>query len=129
MATTASPVSNRKIAGGSFLIEETNPSETFTPEDFSEEHRQIIKTAEDFANNEILPEIEKIEAKQFDVTRGLLKKLSDLGLTSTDVPEEFGGTEMDKVASCIIADRISKCGSFSTAFGAHVGIGTFPIVW
>jgi alkylation response protein AidB-like acyl-CoA dehydrogenase len=129
MATTASPVSNRKIAGGSFLIEETDPRETFTPEDFTEEHLQIIKTAEDFANNEILPAIEKIEAKQFDVTRELLRKLSELGLTTTDIPEEFGGTEMDKVSSCIIADRVSKCGSFSTAFGAHVGIGTLPIVW
>src|SRR4051812_38760484 len=129
MATTASPVSNRKIAGGSFLIEEPALHETFTPEDFSDEHLQIVKTAEEFANNEILPAIDKIEAKQFDVTRGLLKKLSDLGLTSTDIPDEYGGVEMDKVTSCIIADRVSKCGSFSTAFGAHVGIGTLPIVW
>ncbi len=129
MATTATPVSNRKIAGGSFLIEETNPQETFTPEDFTEEHRQIIKTTEDFATNEIVPVIEQIEAKQFDVTRGLLKKLSELGLTTVDIPEEYGGLEMDKVTSCLIADRISKCGSFSVAFGAHVGIGTLPIVW
>ncbi len=129
MATTASPVSNKKIAGGGFLIDETNPRDTFTPEDFTEEHQQIVKTAEEFAANEIVPAIEKIEAKQFDVTRGLLKKLADLGLTTTDIPEEYGGTEMDKVSSCIIADRISKCGSFSTAFGAHVGIGTLPIVW
>jgi butyryl-CoA dehydrogenase len=129
MATTASPISNRKIAGGSFLIEETNPQETFTPEDFTEEHLQIIKTTEEFATNEIVPVIEKIEAKQFDVTRGLLKKLSELGLTTVDIPEEYGGLEMDKVTSCLIADRISKCGSFSVAFGAHVGIGTLPIVW
>jgi alkylation response protein AidB-like acyl-CoA dehydrogenase len=129
MATTAAPVSNKKIAGGSFLIDEANPRDTFTPEDFNDEHLQIVKTAEEFANNEILPAIEQIEAKQFDVTRGLLKKLADLGLTTTDIPEEYGGTEMDKVSSCIIADRISKCGSFSTAFGAHVGIGTLPIVW
>jgi len=129
MATTASPVSNRKIAGGSFLIDETIPKETFTPEDFTEEHHQIIKTSEDFAANEVVPVIDKIEAKQFDVTRGLLKKLADLGLTTTDIPEEFGGTEMDKVTSAIIADRLAKCGSFATAFGAHVGIGTLPIVW
>lgn len=129
MATTASYVSKRKIAGGSFLIEETVPREVFTPEDFSDEHLQVAKTAEDFANQEILPVVDRIEHKEFEVTRGLLKKLSDLGLTSVDVPEEYGGTDMDKVTSCIVADRISKCGSFSVAFGAHVGIGTLPIVW
>ena len=129
MSTTASPVTNKKIAGGGFLLDETSPRETFTPEDFTEEHHQIIKTAEEFAANEVVPMVEKIESKQFDVTRGLLKKLSELGLTTTDIPEEFGGTEMDKVTSCIIADRLAKCGSFATAFGAHVGIGTLPIVW
>src|SRR3954464_1068154 len=126
---TATAVPKIKVAGGSWLLEERNPNEVFTPEDFTEEHQQIAKTAEEFARQEILPVIDKIEAKQFDVTRGLLKKLSELGLTTVDIPEEYGGTEMDKVTSCIIADRVSKCGSFSTAFGAHVGIGTLPIVW
>lgn len=129
MATQPLTQAERIIAGGSFLLEETNPADIFTPEDFSEEHKQIAKTAEDFAIQEILPNAEKIEHKEFAVTRELLKKLADLGLTSVDIPEQYGGTDMDKVTSCLIADRISKVGSFSVAFGAHVGIGTLPIVW
>ncbi|HVP63359.1 MAG TPA: acyl-CoA dehydrogenase family protein [candidate division Zixibacteria bacterium] len=129
MATTVSQFSKRKIAGGNFLLEQTNPHEVFTPEDFSEEHQQIAKTAEDFANNEILPVADRIEHKEFAVTRELIRKLSELGLTSVDVPEQYGGTEMDKVTSAIIADKIAKYGSFAVAFSAHVGIGTLPIVY
>jgi len=125
----ASTTSKRKIAGGSFLIEETNPREVFTPEDFTEEHLQIAKTAEEFYVNEILPNADKIEQKDFALSRELLKKLAELGLTSVDVPEQYGGTDMDKVTSSIIAENISRSGSFSVSFGAHVGIGTLPIVW
>ncbi|MGZ4789572.1 MAG: acyl-CoA dehydrogenase family protein [Terriglobales bacterium] len=127
MATAAVP--KTKIMGGSFLIEERSPQDVFTPEDFSEQHQLIAQTTEDFATKEILPANDDIEAKKFDVTRGLLVKASELGITAVDVPEEYGGTEMDKVTSAIIADRIAKSGSFSVAFGAHVGIGTLPIVY
>ncbi|MFB3812996.1 MAG: acyl-CoA dehydrogenase family protein [Terriglobales bacterium] len=129
MATTASAVPNKKIAGGSFLLEDRTPAEVFTPEDFSEEHRQIAKTAADFANNEILPVSDRIEHKDWAVTRELIKKASELGLTSADVPEAYGGMEMDKVSSAVIADNISKHGSFSVTFGAQTGIGILPIVW
>jgi len=127
MATAAVP--KTKIMGGSFLIEERALDEVFTPEDFSEQHQLIAQTTEEFATNEIVPAIDDIEAKKFEVTRGLLVKASELGITAVDVPEEYGGTEMDKVSSAIIADRIAKSGSFSVAFGAHVGIGTLPIVY
>lgn len=116
-------------AGGSFLIADCKPTDMFTPEDFSEEHSQIAQTAEEFARQEVLPAVEQIEAKQFDVTKALLRKAGELGLMGVDVPEEFGGLEMDKVTSAIIADRIAQCASFSVAFSAHVGIGTLPIVW
>ncbi len=129
MATTVSTFSKRKIAGGNFLLEASNPQEVFTPEDFSEEHRQILKTAEDFANNEILPVADRIEQKEFAVTRELLRKLSELGLTSVDVPEQYGGSDVDKVSSAIIADGITRSASFSVSFSAHVGIGTLPIVY
>jgi alkylation response protein AidB-like acyl-CoA dehydrogenase len=127
MATAVVP--KQKIVGGSFLIEDRRPEEIFTPEDFSEEHRQIAQTTEEFAKNEIIPNIEKIEHKDWATTRELIKKASELGLTSVDVPEEYGGMEMDKVSSAIIADRIAKSGSFSVTFGGHVGIGTLPIVY
>jgi alkylation response protein AidB-like acyl-CoA dehydrogenase len=127
MATAAVP--KTKIAGGSFLIEDRRPEEVFTPEDFTDEHRQIAQTTDEFALKEIVPNIDKIEHKEFAVTRELIKKASELGLTSVDVPEEYGGMEMDKVSSAIIADYIAKSGSFSVTWGAHVGIGTLPIVY
>jgi alkylation response protein AidB-like acyl-CoA dehydrogenase len=127
MATAVVP--KLKIAGGSFLIEERTPQEVFTPEDFTDEHRQIAQTTEEFALNEIVPNLEKIEHKEFSVTRDLLKKASEIGIANVDVPEQYGGSDMDKVSSSIIADRIAKSGSFSVAFGGHVGIGTLPIVY
>ena len=129
MATTASATPKKKIAGGSFLLEEGKLDEVFTPEDFSDQHQLIAQTAEDFALNEIVPAEDKIEAKDWSVSRDLLRKASELGLTSVDIPEEYGGVEMDKVTSAIIADRIAKSGSFAVSFGAHVGIGTLPIVY
>jgi butyryl-CoA dehydrogenase len=119
----------KKVAGGSFLIEERTPEEVFTPEDFTEEHRQVAQTAEEFAMNEIVPASEHIEKKEFEVTRELIRKASELGLGSVDVPEVYGGMEMDKVSSAIVADRLAKQGSFSVSFGGHVGIGTLPIVY
>jgi butyryl-CoA dehydrogenase len=126
---TASPISTKRIAGGSFLLEERDLNDVFTPEDFTEEHKQIAATTEEFANNEIVPVADRLEAKEFSLTRALLKKASELGITSVDVPEAYGGMEMDKVSSAIIADRIAKYGSFVVSFGGHVGIGTLPIVY
>src|SRR6185312_11014423 len=127
MATAAIP--KTKIAGGSFLIEDRRPEEVFTPEDFTDEHRQIAQTTEEFALKEILPQVEKIEHKDYSVSRALIKKASELGLASVDIPEDYGGMDLDKVTSAIIADYIAKSGSFSVTWGAHVGIGTLPIVY
>ena len=118
-----------KIRGGSFLIDNRVPEEVFTPEDFTEQHLLIAQTAGEFANKEIEPNIEKMERKEFAVTRELLKKAGDLGLSGVDVPEQYGGMQMDKVTSAIIADRIAKHGGFSTTWGAHTCIGTLPIVY
>jgi alkylation response protein AidB-like acyl-CoA dehydrogenase len=126
---TATAVPKTRIAGGSWLIEDRTPEETFTPEDFNEQHQLIAQTAEEFAQNEIVPNIEKIEHKEWAVTRELLKKASEIGIANVDVPEQYGGSDMDKVSSAIIADRIAKSGSFSVSFGGHVGIGTLPLVF
>src|SRR5256714_256284 len=128
MATT-SAVPKTKIPGGSFLLEERRPEDVFTPEDFNEQHQLIAQTAEDFANNEILPAADKLEHKDWALARELLKKASDLGLTSVDIPEQYGGAEMDKVSSCILADHISKYAGFAVGWGGHTGIGTLPIVF
>jgi butyryl-CoA dehydrogenase len=127
MATIAMP--KTKISGGSFLLEERQPSEVFTPEDFSEQHRMIAQTTEEFAVNEILPQVERIEHKEFQVTRDLLKKAGELGLSGVEIPEEFGGLEMDKVTAAVIADHIAKYAGFATTWGGHSGIGTLPIVY
>ena len=126
---TLSAVPATKIPGGSFLIEERKPEDVFTPEDFTEQHLLIAQTAEEFANKEIVPNIEKMEHKDFAVTRELMKKAGELGLSGVDVPEQYGGLELDKVTSAIIADRIAKYGGFSTTWGAHTCIGTLPIVY
>ena len=126
---TATAVPKTKIGGGSWLLEDRSPEDIFTPEDFSDEHRQIAQTTEEFAIKEIVANNDKIEHKEWAVTRELLRKASEIGIATVDVPEQYGGADMDKVSSAIIADRIAKSGSFSVTFGAHVGIGTLPIVY
>jgi alkylation response protein AidB-like acyl-CoA dehydrogenase len=124
-----STVVPKDIPGGSFLIEERAPEEVFTPEDFTEQHLLIAKTAEEFAANEIVPNIEKMERKDYNVIREVLKKAGQLGLSGVDIPEEYGGMGLDKVTSALIADRIAKHGGFSTTWGAHACIGMLPIVY
>jgi alkylation response protein AidB-like acyl-CoA dehydrogenase len=116
-------------AGGSFLLETRTPAEVFTPEDLNEEQRQIAATAEQFAREEILPQAAAIEAKQPGVLAGLMRKAGELGFTSVDIPEEYGGMGMDKTTSTLVTDHLSVLASFSTAIGAHVGIATLPLVW
>ncbi|MGH9494265.1 MAG: acyl-CoA dehydrogenase family protein [Candidatus Sulfotelmatobacter sp.] len=128
MATTTA-VPKTRISGGSFLLETRQPEEVFTPEDFSEQQVLIGQTAEEFAMNEIVPNVEKIEHKDFSVTRDLLKKAGDLGLSSVEIPEAYGGLEMDKVTAAVIADHIAKYAGFATTWGGHTGIGTLPIVY
>jgi alkylation response protein AidB-like acyl-CoA dehydrogenase len=126
---TVTAVPTNKSSGGSFLIEERRPDEVFTPEDFTEQQQLIAQTAEEFASKEIVPNIERMEHKDFSANRELLKKAGELGLSGVDVPEEYGGMQLDKVTSAIIADRIAKYGGFSTTWGAHTCIGTLPIVY
>jgi alkylation response protein AidB-like acyl-CoA dehydrogenase len=128
MATTTA-VPKTRISGGSFLLESRQPDEVFTPEDFTEQHQLIGQTAEEFAVNEIVPNIEKIEHKDFSVTRDLLKKAGELGLSSVEIPEAYGGLEMDKVTAAVIADHIAKYAGFATTWGGHTGIGTLPLVY
>lgn len=128
MVTTSSAPA-RSIAGGSFLLESRSPEEVFTPEDFSEQHILIAQTTEEFAQNEIIPNIEKMEHKDFSVVRELLKKAGELGLSGVEIPETYGGLELDKVTAAVIADHIAKYAGFATTWGGHTGIGTLPIVY
>jgi len=115
--------------GGSFLVENRTPTEIFTPEDLSEEQRQMAATVAQFARDEILPAAEEIEEKKPGVLAALMRKAAELGFASVDIPEEYGGLGMDKTTSTLITDHLSVLASFSTAFGAHIGIATLPLVW
>ncbi|MGH9589219.1 MAG: acyl-CoA dehydrogenase family protein [Terracidiphilus sp.] len=130
--SSAAPASASTVvpaAGGSFLLESRAPGEVFTPEDLSEEQRQIAATAERFAREEILPAAEDVEHKKPGMLEILMRKAAELGFTSIDIPEAYGGMGMDKTTSALVADHISVLASFSTTFGAHAGIAMLPLVW
>ncbi|WJQ06734.1 acyl-CoA dehydrogenase family protein [Geobacillus stearothermophilus] len=116
------------IKGGSFLIEDIPAERVFTPEDFTDEHHMIAKTTEEYVNNEVLPQLEHLENHEFDRSVKLLRKAGELGLLSADIPEEYGGLGLDKVSSAIIAEQMAPAGGFAISHGAHVGIGSLPIV-
>ena len=119
---------DKVIKGGSFLIEDISYEQVFTPEDYSDEQKMIAKTTEDFVENEVLPQVEYLENHEFDRTVKLLKKAGELGLLGADVPEEYGGLGLDKISSALIGEKMSRSGGFSLSHGAHVGIGSLPIV-
>ena len=119
---------DKLIKGGSFLIEDISYEQMFTPEDYTDEQKMIAKTTEDYINNEVVPQVEYLEKHEFDRSVKLLKKAGELGLLGADVPEEYGGLELDKVSSALISEKMAKVGGFSISHGAHVGIGSLPIV-
>jgi alkylation response protein AidB-like acyl-CoA dehydrogenase len=127
--TMVAPVMAKRVVGGAFLIEDLGPNDIFTPEDFSPEQKQIADVAVAFSENEVLANAAAIEGKDWSMNRKLMKKAGELGLLGIDVPEEYGGLEMDKITSTLVADYISTLGSFSVTFGAHSNIGTMPLVW
>ncbi|MFZ0273597.1 MAG: acyl-CoA dehydrogenase family protein [Acidobacteriaceae bacterium] len=126
MATATLP---KTIPGGYFLLQNAGPEDIFTPEDFTEEQREIARTTAEFAEKSIVPRIPEIEAKNFAVTRELLLEAGKLGLMAVDVPEQYGGLALDKVTSALVSDRIAVSASFSVSFSAHTGIGTLPVIW
>lgn len=119
---------DKLIKGGSFLIEDVSFDQVFTPEEYSDEQKMIAKTTEDYVLNEVVPVIDNLENHEFDHSVRLLKEAGELGLLGADVPEEYGGLGLDKVSSALIAEKMSRAGGFSISHGAHVGIGSLPIV-
>jgi len=115
--------------GGSFLLEEVSPQEIFTPEEFTEEHKMIIDTTERFIKNEVVPHMEKLEHKDFELTRQLLLKAGELGLLGADIEEKYGGAQLDSIASLLIVEHSAAAGSFGITLDDHVGIGSMPLVF
>jgi len=116
------------LRGGQFLVKETNCEDVFTPEDFSEEQKMMKEAVMEFNDREIIPNKPRFEAKDYALTEECMRKAGDLGFLSVAVPEAYGGLGMSFVSTVLTCDYISSgTGSFSTAFGAHTGIGTLPI--
>jgi butyryl-CoA dehydrogenase len=127
MATTTAAYPKTK--GGAFLLESRRPEEIYTPEDFTDEHRDVARTADEFWMKEIAPNVERIQHQEEGVAVGVLKKSAELGLTAVIVPERFGGMELDLTSMMIVAERLSRDGSYSAWHGAHAGIGTLPLLF
>ena len=116
------------LRGGQFLVKETNCEDVFTPEDFSEEQKMMKEAVMEFNDREIIPHKARFEAKDYALTEECMQKAGELGFLGVAVPEAYGGLGMGFVSTCLTCDYISSgTGSFSTAFGAHTGIGTMPI--
>jgi alkylation response protein AidB-like acyl-CoA dehydrogenase len=115
--------------GGIFLIEDSTPDAIFTPEDITEEQRMFARTAEEFLRKEVIPLEGEIYAKDWRVTRELMKKAGDLGLLSIDIPEQYGGLGLHKVSSAVVGEQFALQASFAGTQSAHVNIGTLPIVF
>ncbi|MCM3739310.1 acyl-CoA dehydrogenase family protein [Oceanobacillus luteolus] len=124
-----SETKDKIFKGGAFLIDELTGEDIITPEDLTDEHKMIAKTTEDYVVNEVLPLVDKLENHEFDYSVELLKKAGELGLLGADVPEAYGGLGLDKISSSLITEKMSRAGGFSVTHGAHVGIGSLPIVF
>ncbi|MBZ5542819.1 MAG: acyl-CoA dehydrogenase family protein [Acidobacteriia bacterium] len=115
------------IKGGSFLVESRLPEEIFTPEDLTDQHRLIARTAEEFVQKEIVPRIREFDEKKPGLLRDLLRKAGELGLTAIDVPQKYGGLELDKISSILVSEKMARDGSWASTVGAQAGIGILPI--
>ena len=116
------------VRGGSWLIEDTAADAIFTPEKLSEEHRLIAQTADEFMTSEVLPAIDRLEQKDWTLARQLVRRAGELGLLGTDVPESFGGVELDKVSSILVGEAVGRSASFATTFGAETGLAITPLL-
>jgi len=114
--------------GGGWLLEASAPSEVFSPDRFTEEHKLIGQTATEFMAAEVLPNIERMESKDWEFSRGLLRQCGELGLLGADAPERFGGVHLDKVSSLLISERLALSASFATTFGAQVNLAMLAIL-
>ncbi|MEQ1923328.1 MAG: acyl-CoA dehydrogenase family protein, partial [Pyrinomonadaceae bacterium] len=117
------------VKGGEFLIADQTPSEVFTPEDFSDEHKMIGETCREYIDNEVVPNMPALEEHDYEVGRGLLKKAGELGLLGANIPEEYGGLALDQTSGCIIAEMVGRGSGFGSTYGAQTSIGLLPILY
>src|ERR1019366_4048693 len=123
-ATAATPTT----IGGGFLIEDELASNVYTPEDITDEHRAIARTAREFFDKEVAPHADEIEHGDKDLGVAILRKAAALGLESVLTPEQYGGMGMDLTSVMVGAEQLAGEGSFAAWHGAHAGIGTMPLL-
>jgi alkylation response protein AidB-like acyl-CoA dehydrogenase len=123
------PKAAKRSQGGGFLLSETSKDEVFTPEDFTEEQRQIGAVTEQFVAEKVVPRHAEIDAHDYAVLVSLFRECGSLGLLMIDAPEEYGGLELDKATSILAAEKMAASGSFSVSYAAHTGIATLPLVY
>ena len=122
-------ISKKSIKGCEFIVKELIPETIFTPEDFSEEQILMKDSVKEFVDREIIAERSRFEKKDYEYTKEVMEKAGELGFLGVGVPQEYGGMGMSFTSTMLVCEYISGAnGSFSTAFGAHTGIGTMPIV-
>jgi alkylation response protein AidB-like acyl-CoA dehydrogenase len=117
------------VSGGAFLVNDPDYRNMFTPEDFTDEHKQIADTTEQFVRNEIQPVNDRIEAKDFELLLEKLHQCADLGLMTIDAPEEYGGMELDKATSMVVTEKLAFSLNFGLTYMCHTGIGMLPLIY
>ena len=126
--TTAPPSTSLSRKGGSWLLDETPAADVFTPEKLSDEHRLMARTTTEFVDNEVLPNLERLENKDWQLARSLVRRCGELGLLSIAVPEEYGGLDLDKASSLAVVERVGPSASFATTFGGQANLCILPLV-
>jgi len=124
---TSSTVSTTR-KGGSWLLEDTPSADVFTPERITDEHRLMAKTTAEFVKNEVLPNLDRLETKDWDLARSLVRRCGELGLLGIPVPEEYGGLDLDKTSSLVVVEQIGPSASFATTFGGQANLCVLPLV-
>src|SRR5918993_4058247 len=114
--------------GGSWLLDETAPGEVFTPEKLTDEHQLMAQTAQEFVDNELLPAVDRLEAKDWELARSLMRRAAEIGLFGIAVPEEYGGLDLDKASSLVVVERLARGASFATTFGGQANLCILPLV-
>lgn len=125
----ASVKQDENLKGSEFLLKETASGHSFIPNDFSEEHDMIFQTVQDFVNDRVLPNAERIDKQEEGLSVQLMNEIGELGILSAHMPEKYGGMQMDFISNSLIAEAMGGAGAFSVSYNAHTGIGMLPILY
>src|SRR5262245_34735033 len=124
----APTLTNAILRGGDWLLQAAEADGVLTPERLTDEHRMIRRTTQDFVDNEVLPVLDRLEQKDWDLARALVRRAATLGLLGVDVPEAYGGLGLDKATSLVVSERLARSASFGATFGAHANLTIVPLM-